>query len=117
MTASGLKIAIENGELHILQEGKKKKFIKSVEQITFSGSYAQEINQPVLYVTERAVFELTPEGLQLIEIAPGIDLQKDILAQIDFTVKISPDLKLMDARLFTEDLMEIKSEFMKKRSE
>lgn len=114
LTASGLKVAVENGKLHILQEGKKKKFIKTVEQITFSGSYAQEMGQPVLYVTERAVFELTPKGMQLIEIAPGIDLQKDVLAQIDFVVKVSTNLRLMDARLFTESRMEIKSEFMAK---
>ena len=114
LTAGGLKLSVQNGQMQILQEGKNKKFIKKVEQITFSGSYAQEKGQPVLYVTERAVFELTAEGMMIIEIAPGIDLKKDVLAHIDFFVKISPNLKLMDARIFAEELMDIKSEFLAK---
>jgi propionate CoA-transferase len=114
LTAGGLKLAIENGRINILQEGRSKKFIKNVEQITFSGVYARENGQPVLYVTERAVFELTPEGMMLTEIAPGIDLQKDILSQIEFPVKVSPALKEMDARIFADNPMDIKSEFLAK---
>jgi propionate CoA-transferase len=115
LTAGGLKLAIEDGKLRILQEGKNKKFIKKVEQITFSGSYAKEVNQPVLYVTERAVFTLTPDGLMLTEIAPGIDLEKDVLAQIEFAVTVSPDLKPMDARLFAAETMNFKPEFLMKQ--
>lgn len=114
LTAGGLKLAVENGRLKILQEGKNKKFIKKVEQITFSGTYAKEMGQPVLYVTERAVFVLTPEGMVLTEVAPGIDLQQDVLAHIEFPVKVSPDLKLMDPRLFVEERMHIKEEFRAK---
>lgn len=114
LTAGGLKLAIENGRINILQEGRSKKFIKNVEQITFSGVYARENGQPVLYVTERAVFELTPEGMMLTEIAPGIDLQKDILSQIEFPVKVSPALKEMDSRIFADNPMDIKSEFLAK---
>lgn len=87
-TAKGLKIATGDGTLKIVQEGSARKFLKKVGHVTFSGEYAQEVNQPVLYITERAVFELRKDGLHLIEIAPGIDLEKDILAHMDFTPKI-----------------------------
>lgn len=106
-TAGGLKIKVENGKLIIGQEGKTKKFIKDVEQITFSGEYAREIGQHVLYITERAVFELRPEGLVLTEIAPGISLEKDILANMDFEPIISENLKVMDERIFKDELMEL----------
>lgn len=100
-TAGGLEVAVADGELKIVQEGKSKKFIKEVEQITFSGKYAASINQPVLYITERAVFKLTAEGLELCEVAPGIDIQKDILGQMDFK-PIVKEVKLMDPGIFTE---------------
>ncbi|SDY57816.1 acyl CoA:acetate/3-ketoacid CoA transferase [Tindallia californiensis] len=104
-TAGGLKEEAVNGELKIVEEGKFKKFIKEVEQITFSGIYASEIEQTVLYVTERAVFELTKEGLVLTEIAPGIDLQKDILDQMDFEPMIDTNIKKMDERIFSPEKM------------
>ena len=106
-TAGGLKIAIENGELNILQEGKAKKFIKEVEHITFSGEVAKNDNKKVTYVTERAVFELRPEGLVLTEIAPGVELEKDILSQMEFTPIISDNLKLMDEKIFRDESMEV----------
>lgn len=99
-TAGGLKETCQDGKLIILQEGKYKKFKKNVEQITFSASYANQRGQQVLIVTERAVFQLTQAGLELIEIAPGIDLQQDILEQMEFLPTISPELKVMDASLF-----------------
>ena len=104
-TAGGSKYEIGNGELHIVQEGKAKKFVKEVQQVTYSGEYGASVGQKVLYVTERAVFELTKDGLMLIEKAPGVDLQKDILDQMEFTPIISPDLKEMDARIFREEKM------------
>ena len=70
--------------------------------MTFSGAYATRTHQPVLYITERAVFELIDGALTLTEIAPGVDLQKDILALMDFKPRISPDLKLMPIELFFE---------------
>ena len=100
-TASGLKEEIREGKLIITAEGKNKKFRKHVEQITFSGAYAASIGQPVLYVTERAVFQLTAEGVELIEIAPGVDLQKDILDQMEFT-PIMKQVKEMDPRIFRD---------------
>ena len=77
-----------------------KKFINNVEQITYSGDFGRKFDQEVLYVTERAVFRLSEKGIVLIEIAPGIDLKKDVLELMDFTPEISDDLKLMDSRIF-----------------
>jgi propionate CoA-transferase len=105
LTAGGLKIAVRDGEVHILSEGKVDKFVGEVEQITFSGEYAQSISQPVLYVTERAVFELTADGVVLTEIAPGIDLQGDVLAHLGFKPIVSDDLRLMDPRIFRDGPM------------
>ena len=99
-TAGGLEVAVEDGKLNIRQEGKSRKFMNHVEQITFSGNYAKRLNKEVLYITERAVFKLTKEGLMLMEIAPGVDLEKDVLAHMDFKPLISKDLRLMDDFLF-----------------
>jgi propionate CoA-transferase len=99
-TTGGLKVAAENGKVKILQEGSQKKFLDHVEQITFSGKYAAKSNKPILYVTERAVFKLVDGEVTLVEIAPGIDLEKDVLAQMDFKPRISPDLKPMPEEIF-----------------
>jgi len=103
-TAGDLDVRIENGRLHILSEGRTRKFVRAVEHRTFSGREACRRKQPVLYVTERCVFRLISQGaeggLELIEIAPGIDLERDVLAQMEFRPVISPDLKLMAANLF-----------------
>ena len=82
-----------------------RKLLRQVEQITFSGDYANEVHQPVLYITERCVFELRPEGVTLTEIAPGIDLQTQILDQMDFVPKMADEIKTMDARIFRDELM------------
>jgi propionate CoA-transferase len=111
-TAGGLKIKVENGELEIIQEGKVKKFVKEVEHKTFSGEYAVEVNQPVLYITERAVFKLMEKGLELIEIAPGIDIEKHIIAQMEFTPLINGAPKLMDKRIFKDSVMKIRDELL-----
>lgn len=104
-TAGGLKVQVGDGKLAITNEGRARKFLRQVEQITFSGEYAQKTKQPVLYITERAVFKLTEEGFVLTEIAPGIDLQKDVLEQMDFKPIIAADLKLMDAAIFIDKPM------------
>lgn len=107
-TTGGLKTEIVDGKLNILQEGRVHKFIQDVEQITFASRYAYEEGQTVLYVTERCVFELAPSGLRLIEIAPGVDVERDILPHMDFTPAIAADLKVMDAMLFQDAPMHCK---------
>jgi propionate CoA-transferase len=83
-TAGNLEIALEDGKLRIVEDGKARKFVDEVEHRTFSGPEAHRRGMSVLYVTERCVFRLCAEGLELMEIAPGIDLQKDILDRMDF---------------------------------
>jgi len=107
-TAGGLKVDIKDGQLYILTEGSEKKFINEVEQVTFSGEYAVKTNQPVMYITERCVFELRKDGVYLTEIAPGIDLQTQILDLMDFTPKMDGAPKLMDARIFIDQPMGLK---------
>ncbi len=106
-TAKGLKTECRDGNLVITQEGSIKKFVNQIQQITFSGDYANHVKQSVLYITERAVFELRPEGVTLIEIAPGIDLQKDVLDQMEYVPQIAyqadGSVKKMDARIFRDE--------------
>ncbi len=104
-TSGKLKTEIAGGTLRIVQEGSGIKFVDQVQQITFSADYATQSGQEVMYITERAVFRLTPEGPELIEIAPGVDLKRDILDQMAFEPRISPDLKEMDPRLFRAEKM------------
>ena len=107
-TTGQLKEKIKDGKVNILNEGNFKKFVKKVQQITFSAKNAIKNKQNILYVTERAVFRLTAKGLELIEIAPGIDLNRDILNQMEFKPLISPNLKEMDKRIFKENKMNLK---------
>lgn len=104
-TAGGLQVDFADGALKILQEGREKKFIEQVEQITFSGCYAAKIGQPVLYITERAVFELRSDGVYLTEVAPGIDVQTQIINLMGFMPKMDGEPKLMDERIFRDELM------------
>lgn len=106
-TAKGLEETIMDGKLNIIKDGEKKKFVKQIEQITFSAKEALKNKQDILYVTERAVFKLTANGIMLTEVAPGIDIEKDILAKMDFKPLIAPTLKLMDKRIFKEEKMHI----------
>ena len=106
------QVGAGEGRLHIRQEGASPKFVRQVEHRTFSGREALRRGQRVLYVTERAVFRLVPGGLELIEMAPGVDMQRDILAQMDFAPSISPDLHNMDARLFTDEPMGLREQLL-----
>jgi propionate CoA-transferase len=105
MTAGGLKLAIEDGKMVIVQEGKKIKFKKNLDQITFSSQFSKETGQKVLFVTERCVFQIVDEGLKLIEVAPGIDIEKDILPYMEFKPIIPENVPLMDARIFRDEPM------------
>jgi propionate CoA-transferase len=105
-TAGGLDIGWTNGRTHIAREGSEKKFVGKVQQVTYSGALAARNGQRAFYITERAVFRRNEAGrLELIEIAPGIDLERDILAQMQFRPNVSPALKEMDARIFRPEPM------------
>ena len=99
---AGAKLEVGGGKLTILQEGKTRKFVNSVEQITYSGVIGRERGQRVTYVTERCVIDLEGGELVVREIAPGIDLQRDVLGQSEIALRVAPDLRLMDAALFTD---------------
>ncbi|MGF6780830.1 acyl CoA:acetate/3-ketoacid CoA transferase [Paraburkholderia sp. GAS334] len=96
------EIAIQNGTLKILREGTCQKFVDSVEHRTFSGEYAVSRGQSVLYITERCVFHLTRDGVELVEVAPGIDVKGDIISQMGFTPVIKTPPRVMDARIFRD---------------
>jgi propionate CoA-transferase len=110
-TGNGLKIAVNDGKLQIVQEGRQRKFLKQVEQITFNGQYAHDRGKPVFYVTERCVFRRARGGLALIEVAPGIDIERDILAHMDFQ-PIVGDYCEMDARIFNPNPMGLEAELL-----
>lgn len=113
-TAGELSVAVEDGALCILSEGKGTKFVEEVEHRTFSGEQAAKTDKDVLYITERCVFKLTPQGLALTEIAPGVDLQKDILDRMAFKPIIHEPLKLMDARIFADEPMQLRGQMLKR---
>lgn len=98
-TADGLELTCSSGKLQITREGRVNKFVSAVELISFSAERSREVGQEVLYITERAVFRLTPDGLQLVEVAPGIDIERQILAQMAFRPKIG-EVRMMSAELF-----------------
>jgi propionate CoA-transferase len=110
-TSGGLEVGIQDGRLRIVREGSVKKLLQAVEQITFSGETARRGSQLIYYVTERCVFQLKPEGVELIEIAPGIDLEKDILGQMDFQ-PIVKNPRLMDERIFKPVPMGLKDDLL-----
>ncbi|MCB0162609.1 MAG: acyl CoA:acetate/3-ketoacid CoA transferase, partial [Anaerolineae bacterium] len=111
-TSGGLNVAVNEGQVQIAQEGRVQKFIEAVDQVTFSGPHAAHKAHPALYITERAVFKLTAAGLELIEIAPGIDLDRDILAQMGFQPIINATPRLMDARIFRPEPMGLKDDLL-----
>lgn len=102
-TAKGAEYSFDDNELHILEEGAVRKMVSHVRQISFNGPRARKSGQRVVVVTERAVFELVPEGVKLVEIAPGIDLKTQVLDMMDFTPIVSNDLKTMSPSLFAQD--------------
>ena len=99
-TAGTARMSWPGGVTSIAEDGARQKLVRKVEQITFSGKFARERKQKVLYVTERAVFRLSEAGVELIEIAPGVDLERDVLSRMGFRPKIAEELKTMDKRLF-----------------
>ena len=100
-TAKGFKAAIGGGKLAIEQDGQIIKFVDQVEQITYSSKNARAVAQKMMIVTERAVFELREKGLTVIEIAPGVDLEKDVVGRMAFRPEIADDMRVMDAEIFS----------------
>lgn len=99
---AGAQLQVGDGKLAILKEGRTRKFVQAAEQITFSGRIGRERGQRVTYVTERCVIDLLADGLTVTEIAPGMDLQRDILEQAEIALKVAPHLRPMDPALFTD---------------
>jgi propionate CoA-transferase len=113
--AGNLDVSIKDGRLTILRDSVCRKFVDEVEHRTFGGRYANERRQPVLYITERCVFALGPGGLELVEIAPGVDLQRDIISQMGFAPIIKSPPRLMDARIFESKPMGLRSVLLRLR--
>ncbi|SED21666.1 propionate CoA-transferase [Rhizobiales bacterium GAS188] len=114
-TAGRSEIAWPKGVTAIARDGEKPKLVPKVEQITYSGRFGRERKQKVLYVTERAVFRLAADGLELIEIAPGVDIERDIMARMGFRPAVARELKTMDRRLFLPAPLGLKAEIAKRK--
>jgi propionate CoA-transferase len=113
-TAGKSEMSWPNGRMQIARDGDGHKFVKAVEQITYSGTYGLERGQRVLYITERAVFRLGATGIELIEIAPGMDVERDVMAHMSFRPKIAADLATMDARLFRPERLHLANDLAKR---
>jgi propionate CoA-transferase len=111
LTSGGLRVAVESGCLRIVQEGRHPKFVERVEQITLNASRAYAKGQDVQYVTERAVFRLGPDGPVLTEVAPGVEIERDIRPRVGFPLRIAPDLQQMPARIFAEGPLGLAHDF------
>lgn len=110
LTAKGLELGIDGG-VRIVHEGELGKFVPRVREISFSAALARERGQQVRYITERAVFALEDDGLVLIEVAPGIDVERDVLARMGFRPRVAEDLRPMDARLYATGPMGLAASF------
>ncbi|HOY00573.1 MAG TPA: acyl CoA:acetate/3-ketoacid CoA transferase [Zoogloea sp.] len=111
-TAGNLEVVVRDGGLAILADGQASKFVHEVEHRTFSGPQATRRGTPVLYITERCVFQLGPDGLELIEVAPGIDIEKDIIGRMSFRPHIPRPPRLMDPRIFAEGSMHLRDDIL-----
>lgn len=105
LTTGGLQVAVDGGALRIVQEGRVRKLVDQVAHLSFNGPYTAHRGTPVLYITERAVFQMRADAqgqqrLTVVELAPGLDLQRDVLAQCAGPLEVAPDLQTMDARIF-----------------
>ncbi len=111
LTAQGLELDISDSGVRVAKEGSLPKFVPQVREISFNGSLARERGQQVRYITDRAVFELAAEGLTLIEIAPGIDLERDVLAQMGFRPRVADELRTTDLRVYAAGAMGLAADF------
>lgn len=111
MTAQGLELTIDGSGVRVVAEGSLSKFVPRVREVSFNGHLARERGQRVRYVTDRAVFELADEGLVLIEVAPGIDVRRDVLDQMGFEPRVAPDLREIDRRVYAAGPMGLAADF------
>jgi propionate CoA-transferase len=111
-TAGDLQVALTDGAMRIVKEGSACKFVEEVEHRTYSGVHAAERGQVALYITERCVLQLTAAGLEIVEIAPGIDLERDVIGQMQFRPQVSPHLKIMDDRIFRPGAMGLRDDIL-----
>ncbi len=114
LTAGGLDVRIEEGRVQIVQDGRFPKFVARAQHVTFNGTLAAKQGQEVWYITERAVFRLTAGGPLLVEVAPGIDVERDIRPKVGFPLRTAPDVQPMDARLFRADRMAVAAEWLQR---
>jgi propionate CoA-transferase len=113
-TAGKSDLSWPDGKMRIASDGKGQKLVAAVEQITYSGSYGAQRGQRALYITERAVFQLGTDGVELIEVAPGVDIERDVLARMGFKPKIAKTVKTMDARIFRPERMNLSTDLATK---
>jgi propionate CoA-transferase len=111
LTAQGLKLDISGDGVRVIDEGSLAKFVPKVRQISFNGQLARERGQQVRYVTDRAVFALEDDGLVLIEVAPGIDVERDVLGRMGFRPRIADDIRTTDRRVYADGPMGLAAEF------
>ncbi len=111
LTARGLELLIDDGGVRIASEGSLGKFVPEVREISFNGRLARERGQQVRYITERAVFALENDGLVLTEVAPGIDVERDVLGQMGFRPRVADDVRTMDRRLYATGPMGLAADF------
>jgi acyl CoA:acetate/3-ketoacid CoA transferase len=111
LTAGGLDVRVEDGRLCIVQDGRFQKFVAQTQHVTFSGQRAVEAGQEIWYVTERCVFRLTNDGLALVEVAPGVDADRDIRSRVGFPLRESTDCRPMDERIFRAEAMGLAAEW------
>jgi acyl CoA:acetate/3-ketoacid CoA transferase len=112
LTAGGLDVRVEEGRIRIVREGRFRKFVARTQHVTFNGPQAAKAGQEVCYITERGVFRLTGEGLVLVEVAPGIDVDRDIRDKVGFPLQVASDLRPMDPRLFRPERMGVAAEWL-----
>jgi acetate CoA-transferase len=105
LKSGGFRVEIGGGKIRILNEGRFVKLIPNVAEITFNGQDALRRGKEVVFITERAVFSMTENGLELIEVAPGIDIENDVIVHMGFRPRLAKEVKQMDPRLFMESPM------------
>ena len=114
LTAGSLDVAWEDGRTIIRSEGRYRKFVRQLEQVCYSAAIGRARGQVTLFVTERAVFRVGADGLELIEIAPGLDAERDVIAHMGFRPRVASELRVMDARIFAPGLMGLSSDILGK---